>query len=220
MFSHLSQRLAGTTDLTFHDVYSLDEPDMLALIPRPALALIFTCPNETFHRTRDEEYSLMTQYAGVGEHPVIWLKQTIHNACGLMAWLHAMCNGQPAQFIRADSALDKLRKAAVPLSVEGRALLLENSQALEHAHAEAAVLGDTSAPPARDHPGNHYICFVKSDDGRLWELNGGMKGPIDRGVLAADEDVLSDTALKSSIRPFLEKAHGDARFTIVAMSQS
>ena len=34
------------------------------------------------------------EYAGKGDgEPVVWYKQTIRNACGLIGVLHAVCNG-------------------------------------------------------------------------------------------------------------------------------
>ncbi|KAI5241318.1 hypothetical protein E4T43_05608 [Aureobasidium subglaciale] len=113
-----------------------------------------------------------------------------------------------------------LRDRAVALSVNGRSRLPEYSSALEAAHASAANLGDTAAPPIPQCPPNHYIAFVRARDGTLWELNGGMKGPVCRGTLAASEDAMSDTALDLTVRSFLRLAEGDTRFTIVALARA
>ena len=47
--------------------------------------------------------------------------------------------------------------------------------------------------------GQHFVAFVKGDDNNLWELEGGRKGPICRGTLGPDEDVLSPAALEMSM---------------------
>lgn len=52
-----------------------------------------------------------------------------------------------------------------------------------------------------------------------WELNGGMKGPVDRGALKDDEDALSERALDSGVRTFLKHAgEEDLGFSIVALT--
>lgn len=82
---------------------------------------------------------------------------------------------------------------AIPLKPADRADLLYESEALESAHQSAAGGGDTSAPAAEDNVDLHYVCFVKSGDNNLWELDGRRKGPLNRGKLSSDEDVLSES---------------------------
>lgn len=66
----------------------------------------------------------------------------------------------------------------------------------------------------------HYVCFVKTDDGTLWELDGRRKGPLDRGRLEPDEDVLSEKALTLGPRRFFEWGGGDLRFNAVALARN
>jgi ubiquitin carboxyl-terminal hydrolase L3 len=65
---------------------------------------------------------------------------------------------------------------------------------------------------------------VKGDDGNLWELNGGMNGPVNRGKLSPDEDALSERALDLGVRTFMPKSDKvtdvDVRFSIVALAPS
>jgi ubiquitin carboxyl-terminal hydrolase L3 len=47
-----------------------------------------------------EEDSKRPVYEGKGaEEPVIWYRQTIGNACGLMGLLHAVSNGAAKDFV-------------------------------------------------------------------------------------------------------------------------
>lgn len=64
----------------------------------------------------------------------------------------------------------------------------------------------------------HYVCFVKANDGGLWELDGRRKGPIRRGDLDKNEDVLSENALNLGVLKFLEREGGDLRFSAVALA--
>lgn len=69
--------------LGFHDVYSLDDPDLLAFVPRPALALVLVFPvSEAYEKFRHEDDAGRTDSTGTDEADVVWLKQTIGNACG------------------------------------------------------------------------------------------------------------------------------------------
>lgn len=220
VFSHLASRLGlSSTDIAFHDVYSLDNPTLLDLVPRPVLALILTCPAKAYHHARDKEESMMQEYDGTGDQPIMWFKQTIRESCGFMAFLHAVFNSQAKKLIRPSSFLDRLRKTAMPLTVEARARLLEESPFLESVHSEAARMGTPPTPDFEHDTGNHYITFVRADDGCLWELNGGMPGPVNRGPLADDEDALSETALRLGVRTFLKNARFDPRYSVVALSK-
>jgi ubiquitin carboxyl-terminal hydrolase L3 len=119
-----------------------------------------------------------------------------------------------------NSDLDALLKKAIPLPPTERAALIEQTPALATAHREAAEQGATSAPDAQDDVDLHYVCFVKTDDGALWELDGRRKGPLQRGQLAKNEDVLSATALAVGPLKFLEREGGDLRFSCVALAGS
>lgn len=118
------------------------------------------------------------------------------------------------------SDLDKLIKEAIPLAPAERSKLLERSSSLAAVHQEAASQGDTAAPDAQDDVDLHYVCFVKTDDGTLWELDGRRKGPIARGKLEENEDVLSEKALLWGPLKFLEREGEDMRFSCVALAGS
>lgn len=221
--SHLIHQLGLPATLGFSDVFSIDEPDLLAFVPRPSHALLLVFPvSSTYEASRIEEDSSLPEYSGSGPaEPVTWFKQTIRNACGLIGLLHAVANGEPRKQVLAGSDLEGLLREAEPLKPVERAELLYESKALESAHADAAKRGDTEAPEAEDSVDLHFVAFVKGADGRLWELDGRRKGPLERGVLDEDEDALSEKALDLGVRRFLknEAAGGnpDLRFSLVSL---
>jgi ubiquitin carboxyl-terminal hydrolase L3 len=226
--SHLVHQLGLPPTLGFTDVYSIDEPDLLAFVPRPSHALLLVFPvSKTYENSRVAEDSNIPEYNGSGpSEPVMWFKQTIRNACGLIGLLHAVSNGEPRRHVLPGSDLDKLLRDAEPLGPIARADLLYESRALESAHADAAKLGDTAAPQAEDNVDLHFVAFVKGSDGRLWELDGRRKGPLERARLAEDEDVLSEKALELGPRRFLRKeaegaaeagGQADLRFSLVSL---
>lgn len=169
----------------------------------------------------------MKEYASSGPHePILWYRQTIRHSCGLMSLLHAISNGPARTHIQPSSPLSALITSAIPLPPTERAKLIYDSPEIEAAHASAAQKGDSAPGELKlgeeEHYGYHFITFVKGDDGHLWELNGGMKGPVDRGVLGEGEDALSERALDLGVRTFLrEDVLGDeVGFSLVALAPS
>lgn len=224
--SSLLHKLGLSPALGFHDVFSIDDPDLLAFVPRPAYALLLVFPvSDTYEKFRHEEDASKPDYEGSGEgEEVVWYKQTIGNACGLIGLLHGVSNGPARQQVQGGSELDKLIKKAVPLKPTQRAGLLEETEALETAHQEAAGLGDTAAPSAEDSVDLHYVCFVKGENGHLWEMDGRRKGPLDRGELKGEEDVLSEAALDNGVRAFLKREEaaggGELRFSLIVLAEA
>ncbi|KAE8447195.1 hypothetical protein EG329_011026 [Mollisiaceae sp. DMI_Dod_QoI] len=221
----LAHKLGLSPSLQFYDVYSLTEPSLLSLIPRPVLALLVIIPfTPSWHEDRIAEDADKLPYAGKGdEEPVVWFMQTIGHACGSIGLVHCLLNGPAKEHILPGSFLEKLREEAIPLGMEDRAKLLHDSKEFEDAHQSVAEVGDTAAPSAAagDKLGQHFVAFVK-EGGKLWELEGGRMGPLDRGGLGEDEDVLSERAISLGLGRVieLEKNGGgnDLRFSCIALA--
>ena len=132
-------------------------------------------------------------------------------------------NGPANSYVEPGSTLAKLREQAIPLGMDDRARLLYDSKELEEAHQSVAEMGDTAAPTADegDKLGQHFVAFVK-EGGKLWELEGNRKGPLDRGELGEGEDVLGEKALEMGlgrvIRMESESGGGDLRFSCIALA--
>lgn len=117
VFTALLREL-GVVDrgLVFEDVFALDEPGFL---PRPALALVAVFPSDRWDAaaaagaateasidggvspaTGANGSTEETEYTGSGAaEPIMWFRQTIHNACGLYAVLHALANGPAREML-------------------------------------------------------------------------------------------------------------------------
>jgi ubiquitin carboxyl-terminal hydrolase L3 len=104
IFTKLIQEF-GIRSLEFQDVLSLDLADLLPggglALPTPVYALILIFPTTEAYEAdlkaaKRLAHSEGTHYTGHGpQEPVIWFEQTIHNACGLYAILHAISNLDP-----------------------------------------------------------------------------------------------------------------------------
>lgn len=114
VMNELATKLGLSSELQFYDVYSLDEPEQLAHIPRPAMALLAIIPRTpAWERDREAEDANKEPYTGSGpDEPVIWFKQTIGHACGSIGLLHSLVNG-PAPTISSLIPISR-RYAASP----------------------------------------------------------------------------------------------------------
>lgn len=226
VMSTLIHRLGLSSELSFYDVFSIDDADLLAFIPRPAFALLLVFPvSEAYKKFRlKEDQDNPDNDAKETKESVIWYKQTIVNSCGIMAILHAASNGDSRKFISSGSPLDNLIKQALPLGPIERADLIYDFEALETAHHDAAYQGQSCAPSAEDDIDLHYVCFTKDKDNVLWELDGQRKGPLNRGNLGPEDDLLSEKSLNLSVRNFLQReeaaGNGEIRFSLIALAQS
>jgi ubiquitin carboxyl-terminal hydrolase L3 len=200
----LASKLGLSSELQFYDVYSL-EPEALAHIPRPALALLVIIPlTPAWDRSRKAEDADKEPYTGFGPgEPVIWFKQTIGHACGSIGLLHSVINGPAVEFIKPNSDLAAIRSLAIPLDMAKRAEMLYNNEPFEVAHKSVEQAGDSHTDPTEKRDGGHFVSFVKSD-GKLWELEGDRMGPLERGSLADHEDVLCPRALDMSIKRIIK----------------
>ncbi|KAK1834281.1 putative ubiquitin carboxyl-terminal hydrolase [Podospora conica] len=197
IFNELVRILGLRPTLSFHDVLSLDDPDLLAFVPRPvlALSLVFSTPSNYEEVLAELDKDAPGYARDCDDEDVIWYKQTINNACGLYAILHAVSNGPARDHIEPKSHLARLLAACVPLQPDDRAAVLEQDEQLAATYKAVALKGDSEAPAnPEDEVDFHYVCFVKSrKNGHLYELDGDRKGPIDRGPLDNDEYLLSES---------------------------
>ncbi|GAB7363632.1 hypothetical protein MBLNU230_g4202t1 [Neophaeotheca triangularis] len=223
IFTTLAHNLGLSSRLRFYDVYSLDDPDPLSPIPRPVHALVFISPETIHHSVRaTDKGSADLYYDGHGpDEPVTWFRQIIGHSCGLVALMHSIANGSARAFIHPGSLIDSLLRETEPLKPLPRAAVLGDSQALEDAHMAVATKGDSTAPSSTEPCPNHFVSFVKGADGRcMYELEGGWGGPIERGGLAAEEDMLSPRALEFGVERYLRVARemGNVEFSIIALA--
>lgn len=223
VMDRLAGKLGLSSDLRFYDVYSLDDPEALSHIPRPALALLAVVPlTPAWDEDRKAEDADKGPYTSCGpEEEVIWFKQTIGHACGSIGILHSLINGPAVDFINPDSDLATIRNAAIPLDMTKRADMLYDSEAFQTAHKSVEQVGDSYVNPTDGRDGGHFISFVKNN-GKLWELEGSRKGPLMRGHLADEEDVLSKTALDLGIKRIIaldQRAEENIRFSCIVLAR-
>jgi ubiquitin carboxyl-terminal hydrolase L3 len=104
IFTSLAHNLGLSSTLKFTEVYDLDETP-----EEEVLAYVLAFPTgEGYNEmvdSRESGVSHHTEVEKTRDETVLWLRQTIHNACGLYALLHATCNGVAREYISTSSPL-------------------------------------------------------------------------------------------------------------------
>ena len=100
-----------------------------------------------------------------------------------------------------------------------REALLERSADLETKYQDAALRGHTSPPPAHDEVDLHYICFIRSSNGSVYEMDGDANGPVKTDVmLQRNEDLLEASALEC-VKRCIAREDADGKFSLLALVQ-
>ena len=91
-------RLGASGLLELVDILSIDEQSGLDTVVRPVFALLLVLPTSEKYELRRATTKKM-ESRNLQHEELIWIEQTIDNACGLYALLHALCAAQLRGFI-------------------------------------------------------------------------------------------------------------------------
>ncbi|KAF9003071.1 ubiquitin carboxyl-terminal hydrolase [Cyathus striatus] len=197
-----------TSQFQFEDVYGFDE-DLLSLVPQPvqAIVLLFPIQPDTEARAKEEDEKIAKKGQPKIDKTIFWVKQTISNACGTIALIHALANSSVA--FSPNSLMQQFIFECKDKSPLERAKFLETSSPFTSIHSETAQSGQTATPTILD-TDLHFTCFVAAPEAefrdvaegkaprpdfsgeggevegkksgmRLIELDGRRNGPIDHG---------------------------------------
>lgn len=132
------------------------------MVPQPvkAVLILFPITKATEEARYEEEAKLKESGQEISSN--LWFtKQTVSNACGTVAMLHAFANAD-VQY-QSGSFLEEFMKACVGLDPMERAKLLENPAEgqpdVEKVHQEAGQEGQTAPPPEEE---NVRFCLTPS----------------------------------------------------------
>ncbi|XP_015127218.1 ubiquitin carboxyl-terminal hydrolase isozyme L3 [Diachasma alloeum] len=195
------------------DVYGLD-PDLLAMVPRPVLALILLYPDSEKAAAYTAELIAKIKEKGQEvSRNIFHMEQSVSNACGTVALVHAIANNQD-QIDLQDGILKTFLEKARDLSFSERGELLVNTASgIIDAHEQLAQEGQTQAPQEDAPVYHHFVAYVEKD-GSLYELDGRKPFPINYGPTTKDQ--LLETATKVC-GEYMARDPDDVRFTMIAL---
>lgn len=210
-----------TSKYAFHDIYGPDA-ELLAMVPQPVAAVLLLFPiTPSMEQLRQAENA--TAQPSPSDSDILWFKQTIGNACGTIGLLHALANSSASTAIKPGSPLDTLfEKARATQDAHERADILVNSKELQTVHEATASQGQSQAPEDLDNVILHFVCFVRSKNGELVELDGsgGRKGPINRGKKVASQQDLLPVAVDYVKDNYMALNPEEVNFNLIALAPS
>ncbi|KAG2483811.1 hypothetical protein HYH03_017334 [Edaphochlamys debaryana] len=202
---------------SFSDVFGLEE-ELLAMVPQPVLAVILCYPvtaaSDALAKKEDEDQASK----GTPLDPALfYMRQTIGNACGTIAVLHALGNNASTLVPAEGSFMARFLAATQGMSPAEVGRFLEDppegAPNIEEAHQAAAAEGATAAPSAEDDVDLHFVAFVHVN-GQLWELDGRRSGPVLRGP-TSPASLLADAA--GVVRQFVARSDS-VSFNVLALT--
>jgi len=202
VLSHYLHKLGVDESVSIVDVLS---PELLDLVPRPVYAVILLYPLKE-KTAKESKLTVPDQ--------VYFCKQTISNACGTVALVHAVLNNMHRLVCRRDSFFDKFHRSTLHLSPDERATCLEQSAELDALHAEFAQEGQSQAPLENEEIDLHFVTFICQQE-RLVLLDGRLEQPIVYG--SCTEENLLQEATNVIQQEFMAKDPNEVRFNILAV---
>lgn len=209
VFTDFAHKLGLSPLLAFTDIFSLDDPDMLAFLPRPLQAVILLFPvTEAYESFKDTE-----NVENLDNTKVIWMKQIVKNACGLYALLHVLLNIKDG-FIVQQSAVSNFRQNIMQGNANAVTLVQNIAREIYSGFSQQ---GQTEAPPAEENVELHFVCFVKRPEG-IYELDGRRAGPVllEKGPGNSD-DILDDDCVKLRVKKYMSLVSGENALNFAMM---
>ncbi|KAG0180464.1 Ubiquitin carboxyl-terminal hydrolase isozyme L3 [Apophysomyces sp. BC1021] len=212
VWNKIVHKLGADSAWNYVDVFGFD-PELLAMIPRPTAAIIFLFPlTENYEKFKEEEEARLTKHEQNISPDVLFFKQTISNACGMIALLHSLANNE--EEIIGPGLLGDIVDKAKSMSPDERAELLEGCAELAAVHREAAYDGQTAPPSLEEDVDLHFVCFVEVDQ-HLYELDGRKPFPINHGK---STDLIESAA--KVMRHYIERDPDQTNYSAIALAST
>lgn len=152
------------------------------------------------------------------DHPELFFaRQLISNACGTQALLSVLLNIQNEKGVKLGEVLSNFNSFTQGLDGEMKGLALSNAEEIRKVHnsfsrQQLFEMEDLN----KDHKEDlfHFVSYV-SVGGRLWELDGLQRGPIDHGKVETENWI-------DHARPVIQKrmelySSGEIHFNLLAV---
>lgn len=177
VFNQLGRMLGLPPRVEFYEIFGFD-PELLSLVPSPCHAALVCFP------LTDEYVEGAKAATAVDANGVYFLRQTVPNACGTVALMHAHANLPAEARAGSEGWLVDFTTATAAKTPLQRAAALEEDEALAVKHNQMAEEGDTNV---QSFDGSsafnavlHFVCYV-CVGGTLYELDGLKQGPVAHG---------------------------------------
>lgn len=180
------------------------------MVPRPVAAVMLLYP--LTDKVQEKDIGQVDK-----EYPpsMYFMRQTIGNACGTIALVHALGNNEDKIEFDENKHFRAFLNKSKDLTPEEKAAFLEKDEGMGAAHEEIAQEGDTEAPPRDVALNPHFVAFINFD-GNLYEMDGRKDAPVCHGKTSS-ETLLEDTV--KVVREFMSRDPDEINFTLMALAK-
>lgn len=209
VFTGFGHKLGLSPLLSFTDIFSLDDPDLLAFLPRPMEGIILLFPvTDAYEKFKDSE-----KVEPIDNSKIVWLKQVVKNACGLYALLHLLLN-LPEGFIVQNSAISNFRHSLINENSDPISLVQNIAKQM---YSSFSQQGQTEAPQAEENVELHFVSFIKKGS-KIYELDGRRTGPVLLDTTAnVDKDILSNDSVSKRVKKYMSLVTDDNALNFALM---
>jgi len=204
----------NTDKYEFVDIYGLDS-ELLAMVPRPVIAVLLLFPVTKIYQ---EYRAKLIENDKTTTHKIspnlYFTKQTVQNACGTVALIHALANNRKTLDIADDQAFGKYLRATQTMDPAERAEYLKTDSSITSAHHDSATSGQSETPNIDQDVDLHFIAFVLKD-GDLYELDGARETPVNHGPTPSDQ-LLERTC--ELVKKLIELNPEEVRFNLIGLA--
>jgi len=203
-----------TSKYEFVDIYGLDA-DLLAMVPKPVISVLLLFPvTKIYQEYRSKQIEMEKTQTQKLSPNLYFTKQTVQNACGTVALIHALANNRDALNINDEKAFGKYLKATETMDPALRAEYLKTDSSITSAHHDSATSGQSETPHIDEEVDLHFIAFVVKD-GDLYELDGAKESPINHGSCSSDQ-LLERTC--DIVKKLIELNPEEVRFNLIGLA--
>merc|ERR1712154_468305 len=196
-------KMGVSPDFEVVDIWGLD-PDLLAFVPQPVIAMVLLFPSRNEDGSRAREKLEVERHALSDK--IYYLKQIegLDNACGTIAMIHAILNNRALLGLEGGvSQLEKFYQDTKDMDANSRGKHLDDHQGLTTVHNSLVQEGQ-SGVISSDCVRHHFVC-VTAVDQHLVELDGAYNsGP---NIISKIEE--GDTLLSSAAK-FIKSKYIDS----------
>lgn len=185
--------------------------DLQDLVPSPRYALLLLFPLTSALKDASASATPLTQ----SSLQPYFIRQTIANACGTIAIMHALLQGEIIP--ETGSVLHKIQQQTLNKTPMERAQILEQSIEIDRVHETFAQEGQTAAPNPNEEVDLHFVCFIHHD-GKLLQLDGRRDAPVVHGA-SSGETLLRDACTVVQ-EQFMQRDPTELRFNMLALAPS
>jgi len=185
------------------------ERDSLDFIARPVAALILC--SQLFYdvqRINDDNHDNE-------DSDIYFMRQTIGNACGTIALIHAIANNRHQIELKDNCLVKRFLDSTHSMTAEERGvkLSLDSDMCLAHRMAGESALNQTTIPNDSMPISHHYITLVEINS-NIYELDGRLTRPYNRGR-TSKQSFVYDAA--NVCQQYIAKDPNNLNFSVLAL---